>query len=304
MNSGLFKKDSLITPSPKRGDSGLGGRKSKKLYIKYSPHILYVIGVVRITNYGLAISIVAVILQIILIKNYKHQNSAKANASFKAGIILFIISLVIFGFGLLQLSQYFGGLKVLVWIAAGLVPFIISSILLFKQKISDEKGLVLKKRWANIFIILVYVTVIGYVFLFLYNDNNGLSIDLAVSTELLAGEQNDMPSLSQNQMIAIIVTNLQSTYLKNGTYPVSDEYNDGHSFVRDWAIKYGYGINYGSTTIDCYDSLSDEINFGYDTPRNNLDPTKKVKSFTLTYCATDKVTTITERDANAWLASH
>lgn len=96
------------------------------------PHILFVVGVILVGFYGLILSVFAIFIQIFFILNYWKSNpTQKQTKKFMLGISLFILALILFGIGLYQFNSYFGGIGIIMWLAIGAVPFVLSSFILF-----------------------------------------------------------------------------------------------------------------------------------------------------------------------------
>ncbi len=101
------------------------------LQLKKLPHIIFVIGILLIGFYGLILSIAAIFIQIIIILSYwKHNPKTKRIKKFTVGVLLLAVALMLFGIGVYHKNSYFGGIGIIMWLAIGAVPFVISSLIL------------------------------------------------------------------------------------------------------------------------------------------------------------------------------
>ncbi len=107
------------------------------------PHALFIIGVIFIGLYGLVLSVFAVLVQIFFILRFWQRNpSNKQSKKFIIGVVLYAISLVLFGIGLYEFHTYFGGIAIIMWLVIGSLPFLAGSLILLSistaQKIQKK----------------------------------------------------------------------------------------------------------------------------------------------------------------------
>jgi hypothetical protein len=95
------------------------------------PLVLFIIGLLFIWLYGIVLWVVAILLQIfIILKFWKRNPTYKQPKKFTIAVLLLATALALFGVGLIQLNSYFGGIGIFMWLAAGLVPFLSSGVIL------------------------------------------------------------------------------------------------------------------------------------------------------------------------------